>query len=184
MTQYSCLGTVILYSLEQTTAMKKFVLLLWILAAILPNTFAATIPVNTTIGPLNPTDTKRAKQKPDPAAAYLQKHPKLQQALLQWTQKKWVQKWMAKADKKQRTKDIMGTVALVSGILLVVSLFTVPAAALLLVPAALVGGIIGISKNANRRSYWFALTGLILGGLYVVLLLLLLAAALAWSYGW
>ncbi len=164
--------------------MKKFLVFIWVMLALIPAAPAAVGPLHTYTAPPEVLQTKPAGKKAAVLYNYLNKHPRLQQALLQLTQKKWFQKWMAKADERQRTKDIMGTIAVVAGGLLILSLFTVPAAALLLVPAAIVCGIIGVTRNPNRKSYTLALIGLILGGLYLVAILLLLALALAWTNGW
>lgn len=164
--------------------MKRILVLVWIMLALVPAAPAANGPQLVHPVRHHTKEAKPAGKKSAALANYLKKHPRLQQMALKLTQKKWFQKWMAKADEKQRTKDIMGTIAVVAGGLLILSLFTVPVAALVLVPAAVVCGIIGVSKNPNRKSYTLALIGLILGGLYLVALLLLLAVAVAWQNGW
>lgn len=164
--------------------MKKILILVWVMLALMPAAPAAVGPLKTFAAPTEVTPAKPAGKKAAALYNYANKHPRLQQLALKLTQKKWFQKWMAKADEKQRTKDIMGTIAVVAGGLLILSVFTVPAAALVLVPAAIVCGIIGVTRNPNRKSYTLALIGLILGGLYLVAILLLLALALAWTNGW
>lgn len=164
--------------------MKKILVLVWIMLALTPAAPAAVGPLKTFAAPTEMIPVKPAGKKAAALYNYANKHQRLQQLALKLTQKKWFQKWMAKADERQRTKDIMGTIAVVAGGLLILSLFTVPVAALVLVPAAIVCGIIGVTRNPNRKSYTLALIGLILGGLYLVAILLLLAVALAWTNGW
>ena len=160
--------------------MKPLLLLLLVLLASLPKNYAATAPslpvadsVLIKFASLSPKDI----QKQTGHRLNL-----IQKTELKLLQKKIKKRVLSASADQQHKKDVVSTIALIAGVLGIVTLFLVPGVAFVLMLAAIITGIIGISNNPNPKSRTRALIGLIAGIAGILLTLLALIIFLSGSW--
>lgn len=106
----------------------------------------------------------------------------IQKAALRAMERKIVRKLKKGDDGNLRQKRTLGLIALISGIAGIVTLLTIPIVGVLLIPTALVTGIIGLSNNTDKRSRTHSIIGVVLGSTAIFLGLLFLILLLTWSW--
>ena len=160
--------------------LKPLLLLLLVLLASLPKNYAATAPslpvadsVLIKFASLSPKDI----QKQTGHRLNL-----IQKTELKLLQKKIKKRVLSASADQQHKKDVVSTIALIAGVLGIVTLFLVPGVAFVLMLAAIITGIIGISNNPNPKSRTRALIGLIAGIAGIILTLLALIIFLSGSW--
>lgn len=81
-----------------------------------------------------------------------------------------------------KQKRTLGLISLLSGIVGIITLFTVPVIGIVLIPTALITGIVGLSNNTDKRSRTHSIIGLVLGGIGIFATILALIYVL--TFGW
>lgn len=105
---------------------------------------------------------------------------RLQQKVIE----KRLKRYLSKIEKGNSNTETLSTLSLIFGAIAAVTIFTpIGLVAVILGPAALILGIIALSRdNASKSAKTKALLGVIFGGVAVAILLLALAFIAAWSW--
>lgn len=105
----------------------------------------------------------------------------MQKAVLRAVERKVARQLKKGEDGNLREKRILGMISMLSSIVGIITLFTVPIVGICLVPIALTTGILGVSNNNDKRSRAQSIVGIVFGGLGFALAILALILIAAWG---